>query len=421
MRLVPPAFGETWGRLPAFERLDPESSAPIAVAASGGGDSLAALIHTCAWASRAGRPVVALSLDHGLQQGSEAWTVFAGEQAERLGASFEPLRWAGAKPVAGIPAAAREARHALLAEAARAAGATVIVTGHTADDQFENAVMRLSALHQWASSPAWPEGRGVFLLRPLLETRRADIREALSAEGWSWIEDPANEDERSLRARVRRAGAEVDIEPGLARGRLPTPIEMEGGLLRFRREDMSTRALAVAAVCAGGGSRLPRGPAVAHVMARLAAGDRFTTTLCNARIDVDDTVLFTRERGRGGAATVALEAGQAVVWDGRFEVESDEPGLMLGPLAGLAARLSIAQKAELRRMEAWARPALPAVTRPDGTVFCPFLAEDNTVRVRSLVQGRFLSACDTLGSERQACDVQCMANAVPASYVGALG
>jgi tRNA(Ile)-lysidine synthase len=391
------------------------------VGLSGGGDSLAALIHTCAWAARAGRPVTALSVDHGLQAESAAWTAFAGEQASRLGADFKALPWLGEKPRGSIPAAAREARHALLAEAARTIGACVIVTGHTADDQFENAVMRLGVLHPWGPSPAWPEGRGVFLLRPLLDTRRSDIRASLTADGWGWIDDPANDDQSSLRARVRRAGGEADIEPGLERGSLPRPLEAGGGLLRFSRDGLTARALAVAAVCVGGGSRLPRGRALAHVVARLRAGDRFTTTLCGARIDVDQTAMLTREKGRGGLSQLALTPGRPVVWDGRFELSTDREGLVVGPLAGHAAKLSESEKAKLRRIEAWARPALPSVIQADGSVFCPNLAEGNGVRVRPLVQARYLSACDTLGSERQACDVQCMANAVPRSYVGALG
>src|SRR5205085_8990913 len=58
--------------------------------------------------------------------------------------------------------------------------------------------------HEWAPSPAWPEGRGVFLLRPLLGVRRAAIREWLEGRGERWIDDPANEDPRFARARARR-------------------------------------------------------------------------------------------------------------------------------------------------------------------------------------------------------------------------
>ena len=193
---------------------------PIAVAVSGGGDSLAALLAAKAWADRHGRRVLALTVDHGLQPQSAAWTRFAaGETAARLGADFRALTWDGPKPCAGLPAAARRARHRLIAEAARRAGARVVVFGHTADDILEAELMkaegaRLGGLREWAPSPVWPQGRGVFLLRPLLELRRAAIRDVLLQAGETWIDDPANEDPRSTRARARlRLGGEDLADP----------------------------------------------------------------------------------------------------------------------------------------------------------------------------------------------------------------
>ncbi|HVY33064.1 MAG TPA: tRNA lysidine(34) synthetase TilS, partial [Caulobacteraceae bacterium] len=168
--------------LEAFDRrLDRQSRAPLAVAFSGGGDSLALLILARAWAQGAGRPVLALTVDHGLQAQSADWTRRAAETAERLGVGFRALKWEGEKPAAGVPAAAREARHGLIAEAARRAGAEVILVGHTLDDQLENALMRaagqrLGALREWSPSPVWPQGRGLFQFRPLLAQRRADLR-----------------------------------------------------------------------------------------------------------------------------------------------------------------------------------------------------------------------------------------------------
>ena len=190
-------------------RLDPGLTQPIAVAFSGGGDSLGALIATKAWADGCGRPVIALHVDHGLQAASGDWRAFAATAADRLGVSFHVLAWVGEKPVHGLAAAARRVRHALIAEAARAAGATTVVFGHTADDSAESALMRaegssLGPPREWRPSPVWPEGRGVFLLRPLLGVRRAAIREALRAAGWDWIDDPANEDLSQPRARARR-------------------------------------------------------------------------------------------------------------------------------------------------------------------------------------------------------------------------
>ena len=124
-------------------RLAPGSAAPLAVALSGGGDSLALLHLTMDWAERRGRPVVAFTVDHGLNADSPSWTRAAGDAARAVGADWRALRWEGPKPTSGVQARARAARHALLAEAARDAGARVLLMGHTADDIAEGEVMQL--------------------------------------------------------------------------------------------------------------------------------------------------------------------------------------------------------------------------------------------------------------------------------------
>ncbi|MBX7249005.1 MAG: hypothetical protein K1X35_08195, partial [Caulobacteraceae bacterium] len=112
-------------------RLCPAADAPLCVGVSGGGDSIALLALACAWAEPRNRRVLALSVDHGLQPEGAGWSRFALETAARLGAGGRLLRWAGEKPARGVSAAARAARHRLLAEAAREAGARVVVLGHT--------------------------------------------------------------------------------------------------------------------------------------------------------------------------------------------------------------------------------------------------------------------------------------------------
>jgi tRNA(Ile)-lysidine synthase len=199
---------------PAFtaaldRRLRLGATAPLAVGFSGGGDSLALLILALDWARAHGRPVVSLTVDHQLNPASAGWTAEALAKARALGAEARALAWTGPKPTSGLSAAARAARHALLAQAAREAGAAVLLLGHTADDLAEAALMRAQGStvpdpRGWSPSPAWPEGRGVFVLRPLLAARRGDLRDWLAARGETWLDDPANDDPRSARARARR-------------------------------------------------------------------------------------------------------------------------------------------------------------------------------------------------------------------------
>lgn len=388
-----------------FGRLDPLSKQPIAVAVSGGGDSILALRRTVAWADAVRRPVIALYVDHGLQPQSAAWAAFVRDAATALGASFQHLIWDGSKPTRGLPAAARLARHGLLADAARAAGATVIVTGHTADDALENQRLGQGHLTDWSPSPVWPQGRGLFLLRPLLALRRNDIRETLRAENAAWIDDPTNEDLSQPRIAARLLpplhGEERPAhEGGDEAAHLARAAAIRDAVIILPRDAVLAAApavrrkvLAAALVCAGGGARLPRTDALERLLGRLASGETFAATLCGARLEAEDDVAIMRDIGetrRGGLRD------DGPVWDGRYET-IDVAGA-IRPLKGLAAALPPSQRARLRDLPPAARAALPVVVA-QGQVSCPILAEPPSSSMVSLVGARFLAACGGLARE----------------------
>ena len=428
-------------------RLDGASGAPVAVAFSGGGDSLSLLLAAQAYADHSGRPLVALHVDHGLQPASGAWADGAERTAARLGARFVRLAWTGDKPSAGVPAAARAARHRLIAEAARALGAPVVLVGHTLDDQLENALMRgsgvpVGALAEWSPSPVWPEGRGLFLCRPLLGLRRADLRRWLADQDLSFVDDPANDDLRHPRVRARRALA----EGATAAAPLAPRLQAWAGLWRAEpwggvaldREGLARaapgealRLLQAAAACASGAERLPRPGRAEGVMARLAAGEDFVATLGGARIEAGrGQVSLEREAGeaaRGGLAPLVLQAGAPTAWDGRFEVASDQPGLMVEALRGHGARLGPDDRAALVRIPAAARPALPLWRNLDDARSPPRLALDyarahlqcNDVRCRALSGERLAAAAGVVTNEAQIGTNARMADARLPSYLEA--
>jgi len=417
-------------------RLAPVSDAPIAVAYSGGGDSLALLLAAQAWAHDAGRRILALTVDHGLQPQSAAWTLGAAATARALGAEARTLDWIGEKPKKGLPAAARRARHGLLAKAAREAGARVILFGHTLDDELEAQLMRregstLGGLAEWAPSPAWPDGRGLFLLRPLLGMRRAALRRWLDGTGIDWIEDPANDDPKSARTRARRRVRESAQQQGRS---LEDPAGFDGrrtwpdvatlarrasadrfGVIHIPRDalrggafDAALRFTALACVCAGGAEARPRGARVQRLTERLAQGESFATALAGARIEArEDEVRFLRDAGesaRGGLQPLTLSPGRAEVWDGRFEVRAERPGVTILALKGRMARLSGAERTGLKAAPAAARPTLPvaAATANGESLICPILTQGGKVHVRSLVGERLMAACGMIAQEAHA-------------------
>jgi len=407
-------------------RLGAGLAAPVCVAVSGGGDSMALLALACAWGEARGRSVLALSIDHGLQADSAAWSGVAVETARRLGAEGRVLAWTGDKPLTGLTAAARAARHALLADAARAAGGRVLLMAHTADDIEEAAVMRaegsnLGSLRDWGPSPAWPEGRGVFVLRPLLGESRAGLRAFLTACGIGWIEDPANNDPKYGRSRAR---AQLSVEPFhqppvAASPRPGMPEELKamfeglretGGGISFSRQALrdadpaaARRFLSAALLCAAGTDRPPRGERLDALLARLNGPGGVAATLAGARVQaVDDEILIGREAPRGGLPRLPVRPGGVSVWDGRFEILVNEDGLAVVAAAGRMARLSAADRKEILALSPILRGSQPLLVGcgREGGETRPVLAA-GVASVRCLTLARLRAACGQIAHETE--------------------
>ena len=352
-------------------RLDGEG--PLGVAVSGGGDSVALLCRLAEWGRR---PLHVFCVDHGLNPASGVWTQGVADHARRAGAAFTPLHWTGVKPATGLSAAARRARHALLADAARAAGVRVLCLAHTRDDVREAGWMRaqgsnVTAPAEWSPSPAWPQGRGVFLLRPLLDHGREDLRRELRGRGVAWVDDPANAHPSSLRARARLADKDEPAgtdAPVLPPGRMDALLDRQWagqGVIVLRREifgdlpaAVARKVLAAAAVCAGGGDRLPRGGSLDGLVS-----DR-PRTLCGARVWQSGGGIFVAREagdiGRNGTGRLELAAGTEAMWDGRYAIRAAAGGSIVA--SGRARdRLAEADRAALMRLPAAVRGILPVL------------------------------------------------------------
>ena len=389
--------------------------APIVVAFSGGGDSLALLILAKAWADRHRRRLLALTVDHRLRPEGADWALWCRRRAEGLGAQHRTLVWETEKPSSGLSAAARHARHALLTDAAREAGAGVILMGHTADDCEEAATMRAAGSsvpspRQWSPSPAWPQGRGVFVLRPLLDIRRAELRDDLARWGETWIEDPANTDSSSARARARQAlsggsgGRAVAAAEPAPPGDMEDVIEGPAADLRLPAGWLVSAADHGAALLSvGGGNRPPRPEALNRLLERIRQGEPFVATLAGSRFAFDGAnahiVRATADHRHHVGGDLHLALNETMVWDGRFEVRAIVPGVRVGHLAGRASRLAPSDRRDVLAIPAAARLALPAVIRADGRIECPTLRQSPDFAVRTLAWNRLAAARGAIVSE----------------------
>jgi tRNA(Ile)-lysidine synthase len=177
--------------------------APVLVACSGGADSLALLSATVFERRSRPSPVVGVTVDHGLQEGSaEHAARVVGQMAALAATGAESVR-VGVEPAGqGLEAAAREARYAALDGLAARHDAAAVLLGHTRDDQAETVLMGLARGSGGRSLAGMPRAWGLYR-RPLLDVTRAQTQAACEAEGVEFWRDPHNEDLRFTRARVR--------------------------------------------------------------------------------------------------------------------------------------------------------------------------------------------------------------------------
>lgn len=203
----------------------------VVVGLSGGADSLALAAATGFEAPKLDLRVVAVTVDHGLQQGSADAATAAAAQAERLGLEARVVRVdVGAD--GGPEAAARAARYRALRDAARDVGAAAVLVGHTLDDQAETVLLGLARGSGGGSlqgMAAESDLDGVALLRPLLDVRRETTRAACAAEDLEPWDDPHNLDPRYTRVRVRTAVLpvlEAELGPGIAEALARTAAQL---------------------------------------------------------------------------------------------------------------------------------------------------------------------------------------------------
>ncbi|MEO9527750.1 MAG: tRNA lysidine(34) synthetase TilS [Roseibium sp.] len=381
-----------------FSRLIPFSN--LAVAVSGGADSLCLMTLLSEWKRRSGwrGTLEVLCVDHGLRPESGEEAAFVAKCAGARNLSCTILHWAGDRPGRNIQEQARLARYRLMAAHMGRSGAQALLLAHHLDDQAEtfldrltrgSGVVGLSAMAD--DEPAGPEG--LRLLRPFLSVPRARLEASLAERGLIWCTDPSNTDTKYKRSRlraimalledegltveriartagnIRRAGDALDRAVRDVFRRLVTdhpagPLKLERAAFRGLAEELRLRLLSALIGRATGAAPRLR-------CRRLAARDRVLMTdgacrhtLAGVLFHGDAETLFCwREPGRTPPETLAGVTGEGV-WDNRFRYRVPQradggpplPALCLGPL--LAAPGSVRQ---VVRPDGWPKAAFDCV------------------------------------------------------------
>lgn len=285
---------------------------PLAVAVSGGPDSLALLLLAHAGF---GDRVRALTVDHGLRPAAACEATVVAGYAAALGVPHATLHWAGPHPATNLQAAARTARYTLMRDWCAAHDVAWLATAHHRDDAAETLLLRLARGSGTGGlsgiRPQRDLGRGVTLLRPLLGWRKADLAAIVAAAGWTAADDPSNGDPRFDRTRARALLAQAPwLDPARLAASAAHLADAEAALVWTA--DLAWRSR----VEAGAGTVVVDAAGLPHDLARRLLV-RAVTILAPAAVCRGDGVeRLLRHLAAGTGGTLAGVAVRAVVRHG---------------------------------------------------------------------------------------------------------
>ncbi|MDG3042031.1 tRNA lysidine(34) synthetase TilS [Roseicyclus marinus] len=330
--------------------LGPDFPPRIALAVSGGGDSMAMLALAHGWARVMGIALHVVTIDHGLRAASAAEAAMVGAECAAIGHPHATLRW-NWDGQGNLQDAARAARLRLIDD--WRGDIAHVLFAHSRDDQAETLLMRLSRGSGVEGLSAMaplrrPQGHGFWQVRPLLDISRADLRHYATTLRLPFVDDPSNDDPRFDRVRARRALAALADLGLTADGLADTAARMDrartalaaraasvahtlvvqddpatgqlvldrDGLAAVER-DTQLRLLAAALQWVGGGPYRPRASALEGLLDRILGGAGGTLLGAQVMLARDRLRLF---REYAAVRDHSSPTGPDVLWDGRWRL-----------------------------------------------------------------------------------------------------
>jgi len=208
-----------------------EATARILIGVSGGADSLALAIATYQEASHHGIEVIALVIDHGLQDGSDKIAQSAAESLKKIGIENVEIVRIHVEMIDGLEASARRARYAAFESAIAKYSPDYFFLAHTKNDQAENVLLGLARGSGTRSLSGMADENGIYI-RPILHVDRSTTEDVCRENNLTpWV-DPQNSDESYARVKARK-----NVLPILENNLGPGIVDALARSARILRED----------------------------------------------------------------------------------------------------------------------------------------------------------------------------------------
>jgi tRNA(Ile)-lysidine synthase len=194
-----------------------EVKTKIAVAISGGPDSLALTLLANQWIKKFKKnKLVALTVNHNLRKES----AIESEQVHKLLANHNIehhiLNWDHKEKIlSNIQHKARVARRELLTNWCIKHKIKTLLVAHTQNDVVETFFMNIfrgSGIYGLSSIPQETIVNNIQIIRPLLIFTKDELKNYLRKQNIAWIEDPSNKNMKFLRTKVRNLFESKDMK-----------------------------------------------------------------------------------------------------------------------------------------------------------------------------------------------------------------
>ena len=341
-----------------------KKSNKIAVATSGGADSMCLLYLTQLWCNDHNLELTALIVDHKLRTESTAEAQEVANIIQDRSIKAKVLTWEGKKPEANIHHHARKARYKLLTDYCKREGIEKLLVAHNLQDQAETVLLRIyrgSGIDGIAGINRYIKFNGIEVIRPLLEVNRQQIEDTLKIAEWPWIEDPSNQNLKFDRVKVRQfieklpdkgtwlnrinllasnARRAKDYLHQVTAEKLESCVEFNEfgyaslNLNEFLKlhEEIGLRVLVVIFKALSGKEFKPRLNNLEHLYYKIQSKGLFTVTLGNLKIKSKKSLIIFYRELYALEEKVALKAGITCVWDHRFQIKLQNSGFFVGGL-----------------------------------------------------------------------------------------
>lgn len=333
----------------------------IAVAVSGGSDSLALCLLANDWCCQNNILMIALTVDHGLRPEAaiEANKVTAWLSGRDI--PHRILKWNGPYPTSGIQSKARKARYDLMLTECASEQIDALLLGHQLEDQLETLLLRLSkgsGLSGLAAMSLISYRNKMKLVRPLLAMPRLRLRTYLKECKQDWFDDPSNENPIYTRTKLGSVLKAVSDLPGsdlqtvaLASARLQRAddaldqitsdflsdqaVISEFGFVTIEKQFFEVMPLEIAIrfldrifTFVRGIGEKPSLSALEKLIGDLKEKDGVKArTLSGCQFaQFHAGWIICREAGRTGLPTLVMDSNKPICWDDRFVIVDHETG-----------------------------------------------------------------------------------------------